>query len=131
MRRQPFCRDGETMNIEVVENPEPQLIDFLDQQIAAFNQANREPAKRKALAVQITNDNHEVVAGAGGCTFGHWLLLDTLWVSDKLRTQGVGSKILAQMELAAKNRGCDQCLLNTLDIQAMPFYKKHGYFKNV
>lgn len=115
------------MNIEVLQNPDQQLIDYLDKKIADFNWENWEVSERTPLAVQIKNDTGEVVAGAAGRTFGDWLLINTLWVSDELRGQNIGSKILKQIEFAAKQRGCSKCLLDTLNFQAMPFYEKHGY----
>jgi len=115
------------MKIEVIENPEQALIDFLDKQIADFNWANWEISKRLPLAVQVKNDQGEVVAGAAARSFGDWLLIDTLWVSEVLRGQNVGSKILTELEMAGKKRGCQKCLLDTLNFQAMPFYQKYGY----
>jgi GNAT superfamily N-acetyltransferase len=112
------------MDIEVLENPEQELIDYLDKKIADFNWANWEVSERTPLAVQVKNESGEVIAGAAARSFGDWLLLDTLWVSDELRGQSVGSKILKEIEVAGKNRGCTKCLLDTLDFQAMPFYEK-------
>jgi ribosomal protein S18 acetylase RimI-like enzyme len=115
------------MNIQTLENPQQSLINFLDDQIIKFNLANREINDRKPLAVQIKNDRGDIIAGAAGRTFGRWLQLNTLWVSESMRGKNLGSQILSAIEVAAKTRGCDQCLLETLNFQAMPFYKKHGY----
>jgi GNAT superfamily N-acetyltransferase len=115
------------MNIEILENPEQQLIDYLDKKIDDFNWANWEVSERIPLAVQIKNDHGEVIAGAAARSFGDWLLLDTLWVSDELRGQNIGRKILKEIEATGKKRGCTKCLLDTLNFQAMPFYQKHGY----
>jgi len=115
------------MNIEVLQNPDQDLIDFLDKKIVDFNWENWEVQERKPIAVQIKNDQGKVIAGAAGRTFGNWLQLNTLWVCDKLRGQNIGSDILKSFELAGKNRGCTKCLLDTLNFQAMPFYEKHGY----
>ena len=115
------------MNIEVIENPEAELIALLDKKIADFNWAHWEVSERKAIAVKISDDNGQVIAGAAGRTFGDWLMINTLWVSETLRGQNVGSKILQQIELAAQARGCNKALLDTLNFQAKPFYEKHGY----
>ena len=115
------------MKIEVLQRPQPQLIEFLDEKIAEFNWANWEVKERKPLAVQIKNEHGDVTAGAAGRTFGDWLLINTLWVSEGLRGQGVGSQILKEIEKAAQHRGCTKCLLDTLNFQAMPFYEKQGY----
>ena len=44
------------MNIEVLENPEQELIDYLDKKIDDFNWANWEVSKRSPLAAQIKNE---------------------------------------------------------------------------
>lgn len=115
------------MKIEVLENPEQALIDYLDKKIDDFNWANWEVSKRLPLAVQIKNDQGIIIAGAAARSFGDWLLLDTLWVSDELRGQNIGSELLKEIEDVGRERGCIRCLLDTLSFQAMPFYEKHGY----
>lgn len=115
------------MNIEVLEKPEQSLIDYLDKKIDEYNWANWEVKERLPLAVQITNEDGAVVAGAAARSFGDWLLLDTLWVSEELRGQNIGSQLLEKMEQAGKKRNCKKCLLDTLNFQAMPFYERHGY----
>ena len=115
------------MKIEVLDNPDQALVDYLSNKIAEFNWANWEVSERLPLAAQIKNDSGEVVAGAAARSFGDWLLLDTLWVSDELRGQNIGAKLLREIEEAGKKRGCKKCLLDTLNFQAMPFYEKFGY----
>jgi ribosomal protein S18 acetylase RimI-like enzyme len=115
------------MKIEIIDQPEQELIDFLDNKIAEFNWARWEVSERKPLAIQIKNDDGNVVAGSSARTFGNWLLIDTLWVSEELRGQAVGKKILIELENTAKARGCTHSMLDTLNFQAMPFYEKYGY----
>ena len=115
------------MKIEVLENPEQALIDFLSARIAEFNWQHWEVSERLPLAIQVKSDKGEVIAGSAGRTFGDWLLIDTLWVSEELRGQNIGNDILAKMEDTAKKRGCNKCLLDTLNFQAMPFYQARGY----
>jgi len=115
------------MKIEILDAPEQQLIDFLDEKIAEFNWANWEVSERKPLAIQIKDDKGNIIAGSSARTFGNWLLINTLWVDESLRGQQVGSKILYELESAAKARGCSLSMLDTLNFQAMPFYKKYGY----
>ncbi|NQZ23536.1 MAG: GNAT family N-acetyltransferase [Colwellia sp.] len=115
------------MNIEIIDQPEQELIDFLDKQIAEFNWAHWEVSERKPLAIQIKSDDGSIIAGSSARTFGKWLLIDTLWVAEQLRGQAVGRKILEQLENTAKARGCTHSMLDTLNFQAMPFYQKYGY----
>ena len=115
------------LKIEVIEQPDQALVDFLSARIAEFNWQHWEVTERLPLAVQIKNDADEVIAGAAARTFGDWLLLDTLWVSEPLRGQNIGAQLLEQIEGAAIKRGCKRCLLDTLNFQAKPFYEKYGY----
>ena len=115
------------MKLEILEQPDQELIEFLDKKISEFNWAQWEVSERLPLAVQIKDDAGQVIAGAAGRTFGNWLMLNTLWVSESHRGKDIGSTLLDAMEGAARARGCQSCLLDTLNFQAMPFYQKHGY----
>ncbi|MEW9798604.1 GNAT family N-acetyltransferase [Alteromonas sp. CYL-A6] len=115
------------MKIELHDDPDPALIDFLSQRIVEFNMANWEVTERLPLAVTMKDDNGNVLAGASGRTFGDWLLLERLWVDESLRGQHIGSRLLNEIERVARQRGCTKCLLDTLNFQARPFYEKHGY----
>jgi len=115
------------MKIEVLNDPEQNLIDFLDKKIADFNWARWEVSERKPLAIQIKGDEGNIIAGSSARTFGNWLLIDTLWVSEELRGQSIGEKILNELEKTAIARGCKFSMLDTLNFQAMPFYEKYGY----
>lgn len=115
------------MKVEVIESPDQSIADFFEKKIEEFNLARWEITEKKPIAVKVTGKDGETIAGAAGKTFGLWLLLDNLWVSESNRGQDLGSKILTALENAAKARGCRFVLLDTLNFQARPFYEKHGY----
>ncbi|EJP23752.1 acetyltransferase, GNAT family [Lachnoanaerobaculum sp. ICM7] len=68
-----------------------------------------------------------LVAGMVAETFGNWLEIEYLYVSDDLRGQGIGSKILETAENESRNRGCKYSFVDTFNFQAPKFYEKHGY----
>lgn len=86
-----------------------------------------EVKEKKPLAIKVLNADKKIAAGASAKTFGYWLLIDNIWVSEELRGKDIGSKILASLEAAAIKRGCKYSLLDTLNFQARPFYEKFGY----
>lgn len=55
------------------------------------------------------------------------LYIDVLWVKEEYRKEGLGSKILNEIEKVAKGKGCYLIHLDTFDFQAKDFYIKHGY----
>ncbi|WP_341501316.1 GNAT family N-acetyltransferase [Gallaecimonas sp. GXIMD4217] len=115
------------MTIAFHDQPEPALLERLSQAIRAFNRARWPAVERRPLALTIKDAGGELLAGIDGTTFGNWLFIDHLWVSEALRGQGRGGELLLAMEEAARARGCTRALLDTLDFQARPFYEHHGY----
>ncbi|TPH15589.1 GNAT family N-acetyltransferase [Litorilituus lipolyticus] len=116
-----------TLAIEIEEVENDDLTQFLSSKIRAFNAAHWQETKKQPLLVSIKDNAGEVVAGACAKTFGHWLMIETLWVSESLRGEGWGSKILEKLEQKAKVKGCQFSLLDTLEFQAKTFYEKYGY----
>ena len=57
----------------------------------------------------------------------NWLCIQFLFVSEQLREQGIGSKLLEAAKSEAKQRGCKYAFVDTFSFQAPIFYKKHGY----
>lgn len=115
------------MKIKQIENGHEEVASFLNDKIAEFNWQRWEVQERLPLAFTLEDEAGNTIAGAAGRTFGDWLLLDTLWVDDSLRGQGIGEQLLEQMEKKAIERGCKRCLLDTLNFQAKPFYEARGY----
>ena len=48
-------------------------------------------------------------------------------MDEKLRGQGIGSKIMSAAETEAKKRGCKYAFVDTFSFQAPGFYTKLGY----
>lgn len=115
------------LKFEIIEDPSNSTLDFFEDRINEFNVARWEIKQKKPLAITIKDSSGTILAGAGARTFGFWLLIDNIWVSEKLRGQDLGSQILQNLESAARARGCRYSLLDTLNFQARPFYEKFGY----
>ncbi|HET6446396.1 MAG TPA: GNAT family N-acetyltransferase, partial [candidate division Zixibacteria bacterium] len=50
-----------------------------------------------------------------------------LWVSERLRDQGIGSRLVLAIEQEAAERGGSTAITNTYSFQAPEFYAKLGY----
>lgn len=111
----------------IEEHPDPRALDFVDDQINAFNIAVTGIDDWRALAVFVRDDAGQIVAGLTGGSWAGYLEIHNLWVAEHLRGTGFGKRLLFADEHAARARGCTQVLLDTHDFQAPEFYKKLGY----
>ena len=110
-----------------LENIESERTQELANLIRTYNRSNREPSKSEPLNIYLEDEQGNLVAGMVAETFGNWLEIEYLYVSDDLRGQGIGSKILEMAENESKERGCKYSFVDTFNFQAPKFYKKHGY----
>ncbi len=87
-------------------------------------------ADPEEFVLKIENDNGEIIGGCIAEAYEyHWsrMYLDTLWVDERYRHQGLGSMIIREVERIAGEKGCRVVTLGTASYMARPFYEKHGY----
>lgn len=90
------------------------------------------PAEQKVLFdtldKKITDENGKIIAGCVARMYcWNVAYIDTLWVDKKYRGRNFGTRLLEEIELTAKSKGCYLIHLDTFDFQAKDFYEKHGY----
>jgi GNAT superfamily N-acetyltransferase len=86
-----------------------------------------EPRNYRLLAVVLRDDAGTVVGGLVGATVWGWLHVEELWVAERLRGHGWGTRMLERAEREAVQRGCHGAHLDTFDFQALDFYQRLGY----
>lgn len=104
-----------------------EFAELAKQKVAEFNALHWDATQRQQLGLKLEDNEGHLLAALAGRTFGHWFYLESLWLDEKVRGKGVGSKLLIEAENIAKARGCSFVILDTLDFQAKPFYERHGY----
>ena len=76
----------------------------------------------------IEDVNGQIIAGVLSKMYcWNCLYVDVLWVKEEYRKDGLGSKLLKEIEKVAKEKGCHLIHMDTFDFQAKDFYIKHGY----
>lgn len=109
------------------EQPAAQDVQFLEDQIFAFNIGATGVSDGRLIAFFMRDTQSAIVAGLHGWTWGGCLEIRYLWVREDLRGRGFGSQLLTAAEQEALRRGCRQALLDTHSFQAPGFYQKQGY----
>ena len=115
------------MNFRISTDGNSKDIAEIKDMLEAYNTAKGAKAEKTPLGVYYEDGEGKKLAGLTGDIFGNWFFIDFLFVSDCLRGQGIGKKLLATAEEEAKKRGCKYAFLYTNAFQAPGFYEKLGY----
>jgi ribosomal protein S18 acetylase RimI-like enzyme len=114
-------------DFRIADDPRREDIATLDERLYEFNAAASGVDDGRWLAIFVRDGEGQIVAGMHGWTWGGTGFVQTIWVHEKLRGQGLGARILAAAEAEALRRGCHQMHLDTHSYQAPAFYRRLGY----
>jgi len=116
-----------TPELVISTEPTPSEVQYLEERLYEFNSAATGISGGEWLAIFVRDDNHRIVAGIGGNTWGGCAEIRQFWVEEARRNRGLGTRLLGAAEQEARRRGCWQMLLMTFSFQAPAFYAKHGF----
>ena len=115
------------MNFRITDDGNARDIDEIHRMLKEYNLMHREASNNVPIGIFYEDEGNRKLAGLTGETFGNWLCIRFLFVSEQLRGKGIGSKLLEAADREAKQRGCKYAFVDTFSFQAPVFYKKHGY----
>lgn len=115
------------MRVTEVSQPNESDFESLKKGLTEFNEVHTGSLYREKVSSFVKNQNDQVLAGILGEIKWGWLYVEGLWVSEAVRSQGFGSKLLQQLEAFALEKGVTNFRLETTSFQALDFYKKQGY----
>ncbi|MFA6118495.1 MAG: GNAT family N-acetyltransferase [Parachlamydiales bacterium] len=81
----------------------------------------------KKFFILIENKDHEVVGVLEAYTAFAEIYVEDLWVDEKYRGQGYGTKLIRALEIHFQGKGYNNINLVTSDFAAPEFYKKCGF----
>ena len=76
----------------------------------------------------IRDDSGKIVGGCHGDLFFGSVYVGSLWVAESLRGQGYGTKLMQAAEAFTNENVCNFIAVNTMDWEALDFYKKLGFY---
>jgi GNAT superfamily N-acetyltransferase len=115
------------LRLDVDDQPADADVEVLPNGLEAFNESRWPGHQRWRPLAVFVRDRERIVAGLVGETYGGWLFIRYLWVSDALRDKGIGRELMAAAEARAVERGCWGAWVDTYSFQAPGFYRKLGY----
>jgi len=86
------------------------------------------PSFKKERVNWLAFDGDEaLVGGLTADVLWDWIYIDALWVSEKLRGEGLGKKLMKEAESYARSRALTGIWLWTQSWQAADFYQHIGF----
>jgi GNAT superfamily N-acetyltransferase len=77
--------------------------------------------------IEARSPRGKLLGGLQAMIYYQWLFVANFFLSEPVRRGGIGTKLLADAERHARERGCRGVWLDTFGWQARPFYEKQGY----
>lgn len=108
-------------------NPTSGDIQVLGHGIMAHAAQQRGHQPIEFFAFFIRDEDNQIGGGCSGCNLYGCLYVDQLWVQDSLRGHGYGTQLMLAAEKLGRKMGCTFSAVNTMDWEALGFYKKLGY----
>ena len=107
--------------------PQPDDVAIVRAGLSAYNRHHAPDDAFEPLTLFVRDEHGTVVGGLLGGTCWSWLYVEILWLGEEIRAHGYGSRLLAEAERIAVERGCIGAQLDTMSFQALDFYERHGY----
>ncbi|RZJ03255.1 MAG: GNAT family N-acetyltransferase, partial [Haliea sp.] len=81
----------------------------------------------QSIRLNAKDADGKLLGGIRAFTFLYWLQVEVLFVNQAARGQGLGARLLAEVERQARAQGAHHAMVNTFEWQAPGFYLKQGY----
>jgi ribosomal protein S18 acetylase RimI-like enzyme len=110
----------------IVDHPSGAELAVLSEGVTQYGRSLALGGNSKPIAC-LVRESDEIVAGGCGRTEFDRLFVAYLWVKEHLRSRGLGSEVLTELEKAAHARGCKDVLIETLSDRTANLYTRLGY----
>ena len=104
-----------------------EAIDRIQAGLNAYNHKVQPDPEAAPLTLTVDDESGQVIGGLLGRSAYGWLRIDTVWVEETDRGQGIGAALMFKAEEIARERSCLGIHLDTHGFQAPAFYVGLGY----
>lgn len=116
------------LTITYESSPDPIDLQFLDKGIIVEHKRKKDMKPLDFFAYFIRDNQDDIVGGCAGDNMYGGLFISQLWITEALRGQGYGMKLMSLAEEFAKKSQCRFITVNTFGWEALDFYKKLGFY---
>jgi GNAT superfamily N-acetyltransferase len=110
-----------------LEDYDEDVYEYIDEGIIDVSREKVNRAEPVWFQVVARDDDGKILGGAVGKFNYDVVLLDTIWVDEKMRGTGIGRQLIDGFEAHSRKLGAVLAWLETRSWQARPFYEKCGY----
>ncbi len=114
--------------IQYEKNPNSDDVQILNDGIMEQAKQKKGMKQLDFFAFFIRDETGKIIGGCSGDNMYGSLFVGSLWVTEELRGQGYGTKLMQAAEKLAKESDCNFMAVNTMDWEALDFYKKLGFY---
>jgi GNAT superfamily N-acetyltransferase len=120
---------GEDMEYTISYDPAPKPDDtkIIWQGVSEHAKKVRGLPSGKPFAFFIKDSLNQIKGGCSGYIYYGCLYVDLLWVDESLRGKQYGTQLMKNAEKLAHANHCNFIATNTMDFEALDFYKKLGF----
>ena len=91
------------LRFDIEDAPDDADVEVLPNGLEAFNESRWAGHQQWGPLAVFARDGESIVAGLAGETYSGWLFIRYLWVSDALRGQGIGRKLMGDAEAPVRS----------------------------
>ena len=111
----------------VEDSPDPGDLALLEERVAAAAIAAAGIGEDRPFGIFVRDEEHRIVAGISGMSWGRCCELHAMWVDAPLRCRGLGRALMGGAESVARRRGCALVEFFAYDLLAAGLYERLGY----
>lgn len=100
----------------------------LDEKLLRYDEQHTKGTLHKMFSIGYADVNGAVLGGVFATSTAYDIVyVSTLFVEESFRGQGIGRKLMLELETQAREQGAKMIRLDTFDWQGKVFYQKLGY----
>ena len=112
------------MHFRITDDADERDVREIYAHLKAYNLKHRELSQNVSAGVFLEDEAGRKLTGLTGESFGSWLCIQYLFVSEQLRGQGNGSRLLESAEKEAERRGCKYAFADTFSLSGARILRK-------